>query len=1604
MKKTTLFLVLLALFGVWEGVVAQEDNREAYAVLDADGLLKFYYDTNKPDESESVTVYDIPWNTGDPDDWNEPVWVNYEDYDENGVLIGNTDIKSVAFDASFSNYSLESAYGMFSTCTALTSIDFTNFNTSNVRNMAYMFYNCSALTGIDLSTFDTKNVLFMYDMFDGCSSLTELNLTNFITENVEDMCYMFYECESLQTLNLSNFNTENVYDMCDMFYGCSGLTNLDLSSFDTSNVGDMSGMFAGCENLQTLDVSNFITANVWNMSGMFADCSSLQTLDVSNFSTANVEYMSYMFAGCENLQTLDVSNFITVNVEDMSNMFAWCESLQTLNVSNFNTANVENMSGMFYGCSNLTTIYCNDDWESNSVNLEYSEEMFEGCEQLVGAIQYSDYNANDVTFANPDDGYFTASGPRAYAVLTNGKLTFYYDELKSTRNGVKYSVPWNSGNQNDWRDPAWVEWDNDGNTSITSVAFDASFSDYELVSAYDMFATCTALKSIDFTNFNTSAVTNMNSMFYWCENLKSLNLKSFNTTNVVDMADMFCGCYNLTTIYCNDDWYRENLNSDRMFYECSNLEGAVSYSGNNTNDATLANPTNGYFTATGVRPYAVLTDDGKLTFYYDEYSADKSFDPHTSDIYYNFQWGYNDPEWSNNGNILTVTFDASFSEYPITATNVMFCNLYNLTTVNGLENLNTSNVVDMSLMFSLCSSLKSLDLTSFNTANVQNMSNMFAYCSSLKTLDLSSFNTAQVTDMHFMFYECQSLITIYCDDDWSNKNVTIENSAYMFYECFELRGAISHSSNEDYDHRDDITYANPTTGYFTKREAYATVSNGNLTFYYDENKPSSGAYEFTATGEGSWRNASFTAVTFDASMKTFRFTSTASMFRGKTSLTVINDLSNLNTSKVTDMSNMFNGCSSLTAIYCNYDWSGLNVTSDNMFAGCTSLQGYNASNVSAAYAKSIENGGYFTTYGIPYAVYYDGTLTFYNDGDKDNRQGVVYDLPWEGEFPEWKPEEMAPMAPNRRAKADYVYITSVVFDESFSNYHGLTSTKNMFAELGGVTTITGLEYLNTENVTNMSYMFSGCSNLTNLDLSNLDTGNVTDMSSMFSNCSALTSLDLSNFNTEKVTNMTYMFFACYYLESLNLSSFDTGEVTDLSTMFHSCNRLTGLDLSGFDTGKVTTMETMFYDCNALTNLNLSNFDTGNVTDMSSMFYGCEVLRSLDLSNFDTGKVTTMFSMFKNCSQLESLNLSGWSNTNVTRMDEMFYGCSALTDLNLTNFRTVNVTDMSQMFQYCSALTSLDLTGFELPTGNTIYLSYMFSGCTNLGTIFCNKDFNNGYVYRTTGESMFNACVNLQGAIHHSTYETDYTYANPSTGYFTYGLRDYADNSSIIANTSTMPRVGLVGRTLNTTGVWNTLCLPFSLTSEQIASSPLAGAEIRTLSNSAFANDVLTLNFTPETGEGAITEITAGTPYIIRWLNSDGNVIEAPIFTNVTVNNGNSTVVSTDKVDFVGSYDPVQISGMDNTVLYLGANNTLYYPSRAMTIGSCRAYFQLKLSSDEASQIRAINLGFDEEENGISEIKAETENADWYTLDGRKLMEKPVEKGIYINGGRKVMIK
>ena len=328
----------------------------------------------------------------------------------------------------------------------------------------------------------------------------------------------------------------------------------------------------------------------------------------------------------------------------------------------------------------------------------------------------------------------------------------------------------------------------------------SNFNTEKVTNMYGMFFQCAKLTSLDLSNFNTEKVTIMDGMFCNCSSLTSLDLSNFNTEKVEDMYSMFNACSALTTIYASDKFVTTKVeNGSYMFKDCKNLKGFDS----SKIDHKKANcGTDGYFTP-GCAYAEFDNATGTLTFRYKGVKPARAYDLNVES---------NDPGWNaQSANIKKVVFDASFANTRPTSCCWWFGNCFYLTEIEGIENLNTQNVTDMRNMFTCCYELTSLDVSNFNTQNVEDMTDMFLGCEGLSLLDLSNFNTANVMGMSSMFSGCSTLQTIFASDKFFTDQVFGGDD--MFIDCENLKGFIDYISNPD---KTDKTYANYTTGYFTK--------------------------------------------------------------------------------------------------------------------------------------------------------------------------------------------------------------------------------------------------------------------------------------------------------------------------------------------------------------------------------------------------------------------------------------------------------------------------------------------------------------------------------------------------------------------------------------------------------------------------------------------------------------------------------------------------------------------------------------------------------------------------------------------------------------------
>ena len=238
----------------------------------------------------------------------------------------------------------------------------------------------------------------------------------------------------------------------------------------------------------------------------------------------------------------------------------------------------------------------------------------------------------------------------------------------------------------------------------------------------------------------------------------------------------------------------------------------------------------------------------------------------------------------------------------------------------------------------------------------------------------------------------------------------------------------------------------------------------------------------------------------------------------------------------------------------------------------------------------------------------------------------------------------------------------------------------------------------------------------------------------------------------------------------------------------------------------------------------------------------------------------------------------------------------------------------------------------------------------------------------------------------------------------------ADNYQIIDQyNGKFAHVTLAGRTLFKDNKWNTIYLPFNLTLDEVAASPLGDADIRTLKSVTDDEDQVTLYFTAE-GEALTTWggdlFFGGVPYIVKW--DEGSNIVNPEFANVTITNQQYYVGNNETVMFTGTYAPMSFDAEDPNVLFIGEGNRQDWPSIGAKIDAFHGYFWLTETTAKYNESDAkpfvTNLEDVENPDGISKVAKKSVNSDWYDLSGRKLAGKPIMKGIYVNKGRKVSVK
>lgn len=1060
---------------------------------------------------------------------------------------------------------------MFFCCSYLEEVDLTNFDTGSVTNMNNMFSNCDNLTSLDLSNFDTHNVTDMKGMFALCWELSDIKFgTFFDTENVTDMAIMFIGCKSLTDLDLSHFNTEKVTDMSSMFEGCSGLTSLDLSNFDVSLAPDMEDFFTGCTALSEIhtprNVQTYVglpkadIEDIWyqyDRTGIKTVLSLPRNLNESANLIKN-EKPDIKGPYIEAVKDkIEYKNNETINTDDITIIYYDAAGGRTEDKNEENyTTNAEELDTSEPGPVILTVTYTEPDTDTQlETEIEltikvptrivvYMDKTVYLLNEMINTDDLSVFYYDDL--GNPNWIRDFTTNASEIDMSTTGTKTLkvtYIDPVtgEELTAELEFTVTDDIALGNTYS----ITWRIDKNGKLML----EGEGDYPHTSS-SVVPWSKYASEIKSAQISVEGMTNASYMFYGCSNLTEVDFSDFDTSNITDMRYMFYGCESLTEIDVSNFRTDKVTNMSWMFSGCSSL---------------------------------------------------------------------------------------SFID---------------------VSSFNTSNVTDMSDMFSDCISLTVLDLSKFNLGKIEvliaytdwlatGVTNLVAGCKNLNTIfapinlpgftdeDWSSLYTdGGVTDwyrgdtnavIHWLPTGLKSSIVI-------TKGAVPDKSVHIA--AYKQRTVYFPGEEINVDDISVIYYENKTGGQVQK------ITSGYTTNIEDIDPSKIGKQTLTVTYENLTTEVDiyiYYSITGSNIEITIPDTCIYNKSAQRPAVEIVHHLG--------DEDIMLTAGEDYTVSYEN------NIEAGNSaivyVKGTGDYYGTVKRNFVIEKAKAPEDevtivfvkpSDEVQTYRISGIFSGYGTQTEYKVGtpiEDDTIEGnvmlgtpeistignisyVSYYVNIDGAAGDFV---TIPVTVSFKNYNDATYTIKIILRDKDDNYIAvgqsndiiwtidengklvITGTGNVSGTPWGsyATSIKSAE-VNVTGMTKATSLFSGCSKMTDVDLSNFNTDSLESMSRMFYNCQALTGVDLSNHDLSKVTDMSYMFWQCSSLTNVNLSNTNACNVKNLAYMFYHCEKLTSLNMSGFNAVAVENMNNTFFYCNSLTMLDLSCFDLSNDPyDVYSLF-------------------------------------------------------------------------------------------------------------------------------------------------------------------------------------------------------------------------------------------------------------------------------------------------------------------------------------------------------------------------------------------------------------------
>ena len=626
-------------------------------------------------------------------------------------------------------------------------------------------------------------------------------------------------------------------------------------------------------------------------------------------------------------------------------------------------------------------------------------------------------------------------------------------------------------------------------------------------------------------------------------------------------------------------------------------------------------------------------------------------------------------------------------------------------------------------------------IVTINTSNwfpvgnsTSSLDQIFGYCDNLVTVDASSWDTSAWVGIRFFFDHCFALTTL-DTSGWDLSSVT--NMSYFFRNCSNLDKLGSVGSG----------YTDGTTGWSF------TAQNGS-------HDPGTGLINLAGVFQACVNLPATSLVLDNWDVSRVKFFS--NLFIGCSKVTVLNTAS-WDTASAVKLDGMFMSCSKLEVAHVDYNagsgyWNTQNVTTlSNMFNNCVELTtlpvgGWDVSKVESfsRFARNCDKLQSAAVHDWEFDEALSVSEMFY-------RCDVLTSLvPAEGSTNarDWR----FPKATN----FSYMFSECLLLetlDVQDWTVSAATTMAAMFMNCEKIAVLDVADW-NVTNVLNMSSTFAQMDALTTAGIAGVGmwnnngansgnpstTAKVTTMAGMFSHCTTLTTVPISNWNVEEVTSINSLFYGCTGLVDsaggIDLTDWTTSKLQTAYRAFSGCSNLITIDVKTWDMAEVTDMRDMFASCSSCTTLDVQAWDVSSVKYTSYMFFGCFALTDLGttsgthigVKNWNVSSLLDASGMFhmssNNASSLSTsaIDVSLWntspsSTSSITDTAWMFYGVKN-TSIDVSNWDVHNVIDMAGMFVY-SNITGLDISGWNTSPSSTAQVKSMraFVGnCTGLDNL------------------------------------------------------------------------------------------------------------------------------------------------------------------------------------------------------------------------------------------------------------------------------------------------